>query len=76
MLVNGSSLPAFIPGKGLQQGDHFSPYLFILVSEFLSILIDKAITDGSFSGIKLSNNGPHISHSLFADIPCYSLIGI
>lgn len=67
VLVNGNQLPPFNPGKGLRQGDPLSPYLFIVVSDCLSILIDKAISDGSFTGIKLPNNGPHVSHSLFAD---------
>lgn len=52
-------------GKVFDRETSFS--LFILVSKCLSILIDKAISDGSFTGIKLPKNGPRISHSLFAD---------
>lgn len=54
VLFNGTPLPAFSPGKGLCQVDPLSPYLFILVSECLSILIDNASTDGVFQAIKLS----------------------
>ncbi|XP_057540688.1 uncharacterized protein LOC130818538 [Amaranthus tricolor] len=42
ILLNGSPLKPFRMEKGLRQGDRFSPYLFILVSEALVYFLKKA----------------------------------
>lgn len=65
--LNGALGDAIIPQRGIRQGDPLSPYLFIIASEGFSLLINEAITNGSLSGIKLSRNGPVLSHLLFAD---------
>ncbi|XP_022031712.1 uncharacterized protein LOC110932763 [Helianthus annuus] len=51
----------------MRQGDPTSLFLFVAVMEALSRLIDKAGEAGVFSGIKLPNDGPMLSHLLFAD---------
>ncbi|VVA38287.1 PREDICTED: reverse mRNAase, partial [Prunus dulcis] len=48
-------------------GDPLSPYLFLLVSEVLSLLVLKACESGFLQGIKLSRSGPTLSHLMFAD---------
>lgn len=50
ILVNGSSTADFLVERGLQKGDHFPPFLFVLVTEVLVGLIRKAVNICAFSG--------------------------
>lgn len=65
--VNGALSQAFIPERGLRQGDPLSPYLFLLCAEGFSALLSRAEVDGLISGVKICRNAPSISHLLFAD---------
>ncbi|KAM0019272.1 putative RNA-directed DNA polymerase [Helianthus debilis subsp. tardiflorus] len=67
VLVNGSPTFEFQCYKGLRQGDPISPFLFILVMDVLSCLLDKAKSEGLINGMKTPNNGPIISHLFYAD---------
>ena len=67
ILWNGSILESFSPSRGLRQGDPMSPYLFVLCMEKLSVMIQKKVDASLWKPIKLVNNGPGISHLLFAD---------
>ncbi|KAJ0578963.1 putative RNA-directed DNA polymerase [Helianthus annuus] len=67
VLVNGSPTFDFQCLKGMRQGDPLSPFLFLIVMEALSCCFNKAVDIGSFKGIRLPNNGPILSHLLFAD---------
>ncbi|XP_022004030.1 uncharacterized mitochondrial protein AtMg01250-like [Helianthus annuus] len=51
----------------VKEGDPISPFLFVVVMEALSCLIDKAGEVGVFSGIELPNDGPVLSHLFFVD---------
>lgn len=44
-----------------------SPFLYILASEYLSQLFQKAETTEQFHGIKVTRNAPPVSHLLFPD---------
>ena len=67
VLINGSPEGFITPEKGIRQGDPLSPYFFILCAEVLSHMMNKAMEDRSFGGIKISNQAPAVNHLLFAD---------
>ena len=66
-LINGSPRGKVSPSRGIRQGDPFSPYIFILCSEVLSGLCNKAQGDGSIQGIQVARGCPRINHLLFAN---------
>ncbi|XP_004301203.1 PREDICTED: uncharacterized protein LOC101302660 [Fragaria vesca subsp. vesca] len=67
IVLNGKPGRTFYPSRGLRQGYPISPYLFLLVSEVLSLRLTKCVRDGSLIGIRLSRGGPIMSHLFFAD---------
>ncbi|PKA54952.1 Putative ribonuclease H protein [Apostasia shenzhenica] len=64
---NGIRSPWITATCGLRQGCPLSPYLFILYSELLSLLIQDKLATNALNGIQLYRNGPVLSHLLFAD---------
>lgn len=60
-------MEAFHPSRGIRQGDHLSPYLFILCMEVLGALIEDKCRERLWNPIKASQNGPAFSHLFFAD---------
>lgn len=67
ILLNGTPTLPFKLQRGLRQGDPLSPLLFVLVGDVLNLLIDKATSQSLWSGVKVSKDGPIISHLQFAD---------
>jgi hypothetical protein len=65
--VNFEKIGPIYPGIGLRQGDPISPYLFILVTEGLTALINKSVASGNIHGVKICRGAPTVSHLLFAD---------
>jgi len=55
------------PTRGIRQGDPLSPYLFLIVAEGLSSLIQQAEERGELEGIKVCREAPMVSHLLFVD---------
>lgn len=66
-LINGSPRGSVNPTRGIRQGDPLSPYIFIMCSEVLSGLCNKAQEDGSLTGISVARGSPRLNHLLFAD---------
>ena len=68
VLVNGSPTEEFSLGRGLRQGDHLSPFLFLLAADGFNILM-KSVSDNTlFTSYKVGNSEPVVvSHLLFAD---------
>lgn len=67
IILNGKNLEWFSPSRGICQGNAISPYLFVLCMERLEHLIDEVVLDDKWTPIKLTLNGPPLSHLFFAD---------
>lgn len=65
--ANGEQVCNVSPCRGLRQGDPISPYLFLMVANVLSIMINKAIYKKSLMGVRMRKKCPIVSHLLFAD---------
>jgi hypothetical protein len=70
ILVNGTPSGFFTSSRGLRQGDHLSPLLFVVVMEALSRMLVAALEQGSMTGFAV---GPReseaivVNHLLFVD---------
>ncbi|XP_027099254.1 uncharacterized protein [Coffea arabica] len=64
---NGEIKGFVTPGRGIRQGDPLSPYLFLIRSEGFSSLLRKAEGRNEIKGLRISRQGPIITHLFFAD---------
>lgn len=67
VLWNGEALEEFSPSRGVKQGDPLSPYLCVLCIERLFHLINVAVEQKYWAPIRLSRDGPRLSHLAFED---------
>lgn len=65
--LSGEAESSILPTRGFRQGDPFSPYLFILVAEVLSLMISKSHMVGMIKGVKLSLGSPIHTHTFFVN---------
>ncbi|XP_042948632.1 uncharacterized protein LOC122281317 [Carya illinoinensis] len=66
-IFNGTPQDTFYPTRGLRQGDPLSPYLFILCSEVLSCMLNKAESSGLITGLPIRRKSLSINHLFFVD---------
>ena len=66
-LINGSPTSEIQLSRGLRQGDPFSPFLFIIVAEDLSVMVKSAVEFGFLFGISLGTGSSTLSLLQYAD---------
>lgn len=66
-LLNGERLSQFLPSRGIRQVDAISPYIFILCMEYLSIMIENKINDGTWTRVGTGRGVLKLSHLFFVD---------
>ncbi|XP_026416673.1 uncharacterized protein LOC113312130 [Papaver somniferum] len=67
LLVNGDATNLIKHTKGIRQGDPLSPFLFLLVVEVFSMLLNEAVEDNKIGGFQVLDGGTVIYHLQFAD---------
>ncbi|GJU60172.1 RNA-directed DNA polymerase, eukaryota, reverse transcriptase zinc-binding domain protein [Tanacetum coccineum] len=65
--LNGETHGYFKGGRGLRQGDLMSPYLFTLVMEVFSLIMEKNIEESNGFGYHFGCKELKLSHMCFAD---------
>lgn len=67
VLVNGEPRGQILPRRGLRHGDPLSPFLFIMCTEALILLLNGIEAEKRIVGLHVARASPRISHLLFVD---------
>lgn len=67
IMVNSEPKGLIHPSRGLRQGDHLSPFLFLFYAEGLNALFSQAARNGEIQGYSIYRARPKITHLFFAD---------
>lgn len=67
ILLNGTPKGFFLASRGLRQGDPLSPFLFTLVADSLTQIINYAESIGLVKGFHVGEDKVNVSHLQFAD---------
>lgn len=67
VFVNGLKRVAAVPSRGLRQGDHFSPYFFVIIAEGLSLSMTNRLREKLISRVKMRRGCLILTHLFFAN---------
>ncbi|KAJ9566155.1 hypothetical protein OSB04_002121 [Centaurea solstitialis] len=67
VLINGSPTKEFKLGKGVRQGDPLAPFLFILATERLNVMLWEALRKNIFKGVGFDNSDEEVYMFQYAD---------
>lgn len=67
LLIRGKPFGSTSPIRGLRQGDPIFPYLFLILTEGFSTLLQQAERRRLIHGVSISREAPSISHLLYVD---------
>ncbi|XP_015954770.1 uncharacterized protein LOC107479135 [Arachis duranensis] len=67
VLINGSPTKPFRTERGLRQGDHLSPFLFVLVVDVFNRMIGEAVRNGQITPLLVRRDNIELSHLQYAD---------
>lgn len=66
LLIQGWPFGHIIPSQGLRQDDPIPPYLFLIMAEAFSALLQQAEKDSTLQGVSIAPSAPAINHLFFA----------
>ena len=75
VLINGRPRGKFKASRGLRQGNPLSPFLFTLLVDVLSRLLEKAQENNLIKGLCIGQEKVEISHLQFSDDTIFFLAG-
>jgi len=67
LLVNGSPTGEFKPLKGLRQGDPLTPFLFLIVTEGLTVVVRKAVEKDLLESLEIGDRSIKVNMPQYAD---------
>lgn len=67
VIINGKLQGKISAKRGICRADPLSPFLFVIVMDYLSRVLEESYKKGITEGFSTKNSRFHVSHLLFAD---------